>query len=63
MFPEGEELALGVLVVDEQAHMGRGSAPHSLESVDCGANGSGDLVGAEIEAAVDCDAILKDEEC
>jgi len=60
MFLEGEEFALGMLVMDEQANVGRGSAPHSLESVNCGADGSGDFVGAKVEPTVDCDAILED---
>jgi len=41
--------------------MGQGGASHSLESVDCGADGSGNLVGAKVEAAVNCDAILEYE--
>jgi len=61
MFPEREELMLGMLVVDEQANVGQGSAPHGLEGVNCGAYGSGDLVGAEVKTAVDCNAILEDE--
>ena len=62
MFPEREELMLGVLVVDEQANVGQGSASHGLEGVDCGANVGGDFVGAKVETAVDCKAVLEDEE-
>jgi len=62
MLPEGEELSLGMVVVDKEADMGRGGASHRLKSVDSSTDGSGDLVGAKVEAAVDCDAILEDEE-
>ena len=63
MFPEGEELALDVVVVDEEAHVGWGSVTHSLEGIDCGTDSSGNLVGAKVEAVVDYDAVVEDEEC
>ena len=61
MFPEREELTLGMLVVDEQVNVGQGGVSHSLEGIDCGANGSGDFVGAKVKTAVDCEAISEDE--
>jgi len=62
VFPEGEEAVLGMSVVDEQTNVGWGSASHNLKSIDCGANCSGNFVGAKVEAAVYCDAVLEDKE-
>lgn len=63
MFLQREQAALSVPVKDEEAYMGRGMAGHGLDAAQGGVNGGGYFVWAEVEAAVDYEAILNYEVC
>ena len=62
MFPQGEEATLGVFVMDEYADVGWAGMCHDLDGIDCGADYGGDFVGADVEAVIDCEAVLEYDE-
>jgi len=62
VFLQGEEAVLGMFVMDENVDVGWGSTCHNLDGINCGTDSSGDFVGADVESALNCKAILEYDE-